>query len=296
MTTSGVIINLAAGTVTGDSSIGTDTLRSIEATRGTNFADIFDATGFTASSTNAGSAGVDNTGAALNEFDGLGGDDTITGNGNTRISYINATSGVTVDLAFGTATGDASVGHDTITGGVNSIIGSSFSDTLYGTSNSTPFTSEVIRWRRRKRHHCWPRRLRHGGIQRRCRDGVGITVNMAAGTVVGDASIGTDSLSSIEFIRGTNFADNYNAVGFNGASDDLPLGTTFNEFEGMAGNDFITGNGDTRISFVSATGGVTVNLLTGTAFGDGSVGRYVQRGQPRHRLELRRHDYRRRQQ
>ena len=72
VTTSGVIINLAAGTVTGDSSIGTDTLRSIEAARGTSFADIFDATGFTASSTNAGSAGVDNTGAALNEFDGLG--------------------------------------------------------------------------------------------------------------------------------------------------------------------------------------------------------------------------------
>ena len=35
--------------------------------------------------------------------------------------------------------------------------------------------------------------------------GSGITVNMAAGTVIGDASIGTDSLSSIESIRGTNF-------------------------------------------------------------------------------------------
>ena len=140
VTTSGVIINLAAGTVTGDSSIGTDTLRSIEAARGTSFADIFDATGFTASSTNAGSAGVDNTGAAFNEFDGLGGDDTITGNGNTRISYINATAGVTVDLAFGTAMG--CLGRPRL--GVNSIIRLELYRSLYGTSNFTQFTSETF--------------------------------------------------------------------------------------------------------------------------------------------------------
>ena len=29
--------------------------------------------------------------AAFNEFEGFGGNDTITGNGNTRIAYINAT-------------------------------------------------------------------------------------------------------------------------------------------------------------------------------------------------------------
>ena len=57
----------------------------------------------------------------------------ITGNGNTRISYINATDGVTVDFtswvvgqgasgtAYGTAAGDlANVGTDTITG-VNAV-------------------------------------------------------------------------------------------------------------------------------------------------------------------------------
>ena len=54
--------------------------------RGTHFADTFFATGFTASSTNAGSAGA-NVGAAFNEFEGLGGNDTITGNGNTRIAF-----------------------------------------------------------------------------------------------------------------------------------------------------------------------------------------------------------------
>ena len=95
----------------------------------------------------------------------------------------------------------------------------------------------------------------------------GITVNMAAGTVIGDASIGTDTLNSIESIRGTNFADVYVAANFNGASDDLPLATTFNEFEGMGGNDTITGNGDTRISYTSASAAVTVDMVAGTAHG-----------------------------
>ena len=107
--TGGITINLAAGTVVGDASVGTDTLRSIEAARGTHFDDIYDATGFTTTNVNGpnfGSAGSDRDGNALNEFDGLGGNDTIIGNGDTRVSYINATAGVIVDLAFGTATGD----------------------------------------------------------------------------------------------------------------------------------------------------------------------------------------------
>ena len=73
--------------------------------------------------------------------------------------------------------------------------------------------------------------------------------------MVGDASIGTDTLTSIELVRGTDFADTYIATGYNGASADIPNGTTFNEFEGLGGNDTITGNGNTRISYVSARTG-----------------------------------------
>ncbi len=40
--TGGITVNLAAGTVTGDASIGTDTLRSIELIRGTQFNDVYD--------------------------------------------------------------------------------------------------------------------------------------------------------------------------------------------------------------------------------------------------------------
>ncbi|MGX1213567.1 hypothetical protein AB7M42_003832 [Bradyrhizobium diazoefficiens] len=68
---------------------------------------------------------------------GLGGNDTITGNGNTRIAYAQAAAAVTVDLSLGTAHGTAggdlaNVGTDTITGGVNSVQGSNFNDTLIG--------------------------------------------------------------------------------------------------------------------------------------------------------------------
>ena len=90
--TGGITVDLAAGTVFGDASVGIDTLRSIEAVRGTNFNDIYNATGFTDSSTNFGTAGVTNIFVALNEFEGMGGNDSITGNGNTRISFINATA------------------------------------------------------------------------------------------------------------------------------------------------------------------------------------------------------------
>ena len=146
--TGGVAVNLAAGAVIGDASVGTDTLRSIETIRGSSFADSYDATGFSADSLNGGGFGYVMAGGqgpqgTVNEFEGGAGDDTITGNGNTRISYRNATAAVTVDLALGVADGDASVGHDTILGGVNAVRGSSFGDVLIG-SQTTGSATETF--------------------------------------------------------------------------------------------------------------------------------------------------------
>src|SRR5262249_7434256 len=126
----------------GDLTVGTDWLQSIEAVRGSSFNDTFDATGFTAFSANAGSAGVNLSGAAFNEFEGLGGNDTIVGNGNTRLSYANALAGVSVimtDVGAGTAQGTdvgdaAGVGTDTFTG-VSTVRGSDFADLLFGSAN-----------------------------------------------------------------------------------------------------------------------------------------------------------------
>jgi len=134
--TAGITVDMAMGTVTGDASLGTDTLRSIESIVATNFDDAYVATGY-------GSAGALNVGnlGTINQFQGLGGNDSFTGNANTEILYTNATAGVVVDLALGTATGDASVGTDTILGGVARVRGSNFADSILGDGNNNNILS-----------------------------------------------------------------------------------------------------------------------------------------------------------
>ena len=95
---------------------------------------------------------------------------------------------MTVDLIAGTAIGNASVGTDTITGGVNSVRGSNFNDVISGSNN--PTITEVY----------------FGGGGNDTIDGRGgydlanyndssvsaaINVHLAAGTVVGDGSVGS---------------------------------------------------------------------------------------------------------
>jgi Ca2+-binding RTX toxin-like protein len=263
----GIAVNLAAGTVTGDPVIGLDTLRSIEGIRGTNLADTYDATGFGAGSTNAGSLGT------FNNFDGQGGDDTITGNGNTRLQYTNSLAAVTVDiangLAYGTAAGDvAQVGTDHFTG-VNAALGSMFDDTMLGGAGNDNFTGLA------------GNDFVNGGngfdtaiYNNLTYTTAGISVLMAAGTVTGiDSSVGTDTLRSIEGVQGTFFADTYNAVNFGAAGFVDPLNNnvgnngTFSQFEGMSGNDTITGNGNTRVLYTNAAAAVTVDLALGTGHG-----------------------------
>jgi len=264
--TGGVSINMASGIVTGDASVGSDTLRGIEAVRGSRFDDSYVATGFSNVSANAGSNGT------FNEFEGMGGNDTITGNGNTRIAFYNATGAVSVDLAAGTATGDASVGSDTITGGVNSVTGSQFSDTMSGSDNA-PGTGEAFEGRAGDDFFDG-----RGGFDTAVYNtdntvNAGIVVDMAAGTVTStSAAIGTDTLRAVESIRATNFADTYDATGFDGSSTNAGSFGNFNEFEGFGGNDSIIGNGNTRISYVNASGPVTVDMTTGIATGNASVG------------------------
>ncbi len=133
--TQGITVNWAAGTVTGQAAIiGTDQLIGVEGVFGTQFNDVFDATGYTIASQAAGDFASGN-----NPYQFIragGGNDTITGNGNTEIDYRDATSAVTVTLTApgtGTVTGGG-VGTDTLTGGVNRFIGSTYNDTFNGSS------------------------------------------------------------------------------------------------------------------------------------------------------------------
>ena len=118
----------------------------------------------------------------------------------------------------------------------------------------------------------------------------GITVNMAAGTVTGPAAIGTDTLRSVESVRGTNFADTYVATGFSDTSANAGSNVTFNEFEGKGGDDTITGNGDTQLAFFNATAAVTVDIQAGHRHRR-RVGRHRQLHwrQPCSRLAVQRH-------
>ena len=269
--TGGVTINLAAGTASG-AGVDTDTLVNIEAAIGSNFADTFNAAGF------SGDAHVPGSPVGYNEFEGKGGDDTIISNTNsqgaelTRVSYVSATGAVTVDLAAGYAQGDASVGHDTLVGsGFNGAWGSAYGDTILG-SNNPMFTAEVYAGFAGNDYIDG-----RGGYDRvdynvDPNTTTGITVDLAAGSVTGDSTIGTDTLRGIEAIRGTNFADSYTAVGFGSGSINPGSNGTFNEFTGNGGDDTITGNGFTRLGFNNATAGVQVDFNTGTATGDSSVG------------------------
>ena len=78
-----------------------DTLVDIEGVVGSDFADTFNAAGFT------GSTGLPGIAAGQNDFEGRGGDDLIIGDLNplgqavTRIEYLSATEAVTVDIAAG---------------------------------------------------------------------------------------------------------------------------------------------------------------------------------------------------
>ena len=261
----GITVDMASGAVSGGSSVGTDTLRSIENIRGTDFADVYVATGFNQTSlNNAQDIPIQST--INNIFEGGGGNDNITGssgaqvsystgNGGTQISYLHALDGVTVDLRAGTAHGTAAndvahVGTDTFTQ-VSGVIGSNFNDTLLGTDSvphgdsffggaGNDFIDGRIGYDNVSYYYFFDPSVVTGPI----------SVDLAAGTVTGDASVGTDTLRSIEIVRGTQFNDIYTAVGFGlaGALNVSDMGN-FNQFDGMGGNDTITGNGNTRIDY-----------------------------------------------
>lgn len=153
---SGVTVNLETGTTT-DGGGGTDTLSGIENVIGTNAADTI--TGNDVDNVLTGNSGNDNlyggdgddtiyggigndtiTGDAGDDLiQGGSGDDNISGGaGIDTVTYDGAASGVTVNLATGTAT-DGNGDTDTLTG-IENIIGSANGDTFTGNGSVNTFT------------------------------------------------------------------------------------------------------------------------------------------------------------
>ena len=274
----GAGITVTGDTVTGDASVGTDTLGNIDQIIGSAHDDDFDMTGWDNGQFDA--FDPDNGGAfnpTVGDFNvvrGGDGDDTITGNGFTRVDYSDAMGGVTVTLddavtfgggvtGFGKRTdnsGNATgtmdgTGLDKFMGGVNEIAGSEYSDTLTGDANNNVLIgrggNDILNG--------------GGGTDRADyrSDVAAITVTYDVGSAfdatVTDGSGGVDDLSSIEQVRGSQFDDF-----FNGNDAD-------NRFRGEGGADTFTGgDGDDRFEYTRGDESVDMAYDTITDFTSGA--------------------------
>ena len=186
--------------------------------------------------------------------------------------YFYATAGVNINLSgitgdggsgSGIAMGDASVGTDTL---VNFpfIGGSPFNDTITG---SSALIFEQI-------EGAAGNDMLDGGaitdtlngdnsnrVNYQGATGAGVTVDFIAGTGIGapGSNAGSDTIANFNQVRGSSFADTLLGSNRTDISE---------RFEGRGGNDSVDGRGGYDfISYASANGGVTVNLVTGTGGG-----------------------------
>ncbi|MBT6407012.1 MAG: hypothetical protein HOK06_05360, partial [Rhodospirillaceae bacterium] len=212
-------------TVVGDESVGTDTLHTIDSIYGSGYNDTL----------TIDSNYVSLYGDKYFEFEGAAGNDTITGTGELRVSYNNASAAVTVNLqsgtAYSTAAGDiANVGVDNLTtgGGISQVRGSSYDDTITGSNGA---------WFESFRGQAGDDVIDGGGGELDRVDywnsSAAVTVDLSAATAYANDGFGTtDTLYNIEGARGSvNYGDTL--IGNDGD----------NFFEGKGGDDTIIGGG-----------------------------------------------------
>jgi Ca2+-binding RTX toxin-like protein len=167
---------------------------------------------------------------------GTGDDQLIGGDRHDTASFFFSPAGVTVDLAAGTATGE---GTDTLAS-IEDVGGSAFDDTLTGDIGPNLFSpsggNDTIA----------------GGDGRDIvlfNDAPApVIVNLAAGTATGQ---GTDTLASIEDVRGGNFADQItgdtgpNTIFGAGGNDTIAGGDGDDSLFGDKGDDSLDGGNGT---------------------------------------------------
>jgi len=239
--TGAVSVNFTTGVASGGDQ-GTDTLQNINHVRGSTFDDTL--------------TGSDS--AFSEQFEGIAGNDTIDGKGGIDVvRYDSAASAVTVDLASSIAQ-DGLGGTDTLLN-IEGIRGSRFGDVLTG-GNPANGTGTIDGFEFFTGNAGNDTIDGGGGYDRAdyTTSTSGVTVTLG-GTGTGSAQDGlggTDTLISIEAVRGSDFGDVLTG------SDS----GTFESFEGREGNDTIDGQGGTdRADYNFNPSGVNVNLATGTA-------------------------------
>jgi Ca2+-binding RTX toxin-like protein len=235
--TDAVTVNLATtGTGQNTGGAGTDTLSNFENLLGSAFNDTL--TGSSADNVIEGALGNDS-------IDGAGGSDTV--------SYASAASAVVVNLSTLTAQNTGGAGTDTISNTEN-VLGSAYNDTLTGDASAN---------------------IIEGGLGNDAIDGgggsndivsyaaatAGVTVNLATLTGQNTVNAGTDTISNMEGILGSAFADT------------LTGDNADNVIEGGLGNDSLNGRGgNDTLSYRNATAGITMNLATAAGQNTGGAG------------------------
>ncbi|HVZ45659.1 MAG TPA: hypothetical protein VHA82_17765 [Ramlibacter sp.] len=244
---SGETVDMNAGTASGGG--GDDVFTGIEHIRGSEFADSIaadandnDLQGRDGNDTITAGAGQDTVygGAGNDVLDG-GANDTLLGY--DWVSYSTAGGAVGVNLATGLASG--AEGNDTLVN-FEAVMGSPYADTLTGSAGT-----DVLRGNAGND-------TIDGGAGNDWADYAAatgaVTASLATGTSSG--ADGTDTLVSIERLRGSDFGD----VLTGDAGDNILRGNQGNDtLDGGAGND--------AADYRNATGGVTVRLDLGTASG-----------------------------
>jgi len=255
----GVTIDLNAGTASGGEAAG-DSFSGIENIIGSTGADTLfgdvNANVLTGNDGNdwldgrggndtiAGDAGSDNVygGAGVNTLDGGADFDNLV--------YTDATAGVTINLATGSAT--SADRTDTISN-FEGVIASNFDDTITGSDNNDDLQGEG------------GNDTIDGGLGT---DSVGyisatgsVVVNLTTGTATGGG--GNDTLSSIEYARGGSFAD---TITGSAVANFLQGSDGDDTLAGLGGADQLDGGSGTDTADYSASGsGVTVDLSSAGA-------------------------------
>jgi len=269
----GVTVDMTAGTGTGTS--GTTTFSNIENVTGSNYSDTI--TGNSSNNTIYTTSGTD-------IVDGGAGTDTL----NLGYGY-----GATVDMSAGTATG---TNLNTTFSNIENVTGSGYGDTITGSSGNNTISggsgNDVIRG--------------GGGNDTLAGDSgndtiysgsgndvingggdtdtlsyedasSGVTVNLGLTTAQNTSGAGTDTISNMENLTSSAHNDTLtgstgNNVIRGGEGDDvISAGAGNDTVYGGSGDDTIDGgSGTDTVNYSGAEGGMTVDLTTGTASGEGT--------------------------
>ncbi len=242
---SAVTVSLAIAGAQNTLGAGTDTLISIENLTGSAFGDTL--TG----------------GSGANVLDGEGGNDTLNGgNGQDWASYADAPSAVTVSLAIAGAQNTVGAGTDTLIA-IEKLEGSAFADTLTAAAAGSTLAGDAGN-----------DLLIQGAGNDVLSGGTGTDAVSYAGATAGvhvsllltaaqnTLGAGTDTLTSIEKLIGSDYADTLTA---NATGATLNGGAGGDDLIGGPGSDILNGGAASDFAdYALAAAGVTVSLAITT--------------------------------